>query len=249
MFTIVCARGQESAEFEFDREEDDFEVLRFQILSLFDEINEDFVLIDFAGRELKTVEDLDELDVTTNKKSAFKSSTGDKEGEEAPRLYVWLVDMPFHEIFHSTCSAVTFPGEKEGESLIQPRFRIIDTPFDLCMRCMKHVSPGLLQAPNSTMMLLQPFQCKGKEACDFGLTLGSYDQQSVVAEEKTKNKQVNLDSPVGKYLRWNYFQAAVDSQSLYSQGSMSGIMSEGERQMDGRLRSGVKTVQVRLPQT
>lgn len=136
MFTIVTARGSQSVEFEFDRVEDDFEVLHFQIISLFDDLDEDFILIDFAGRELRSLKDLDDLHVTTTamlKRGSDGNGDGDDDGI---RLYVWVVDV-FHELFNSTCSAVTFPCDQQeeegGEGIIQPRFRIIDTPFDLCL--------------------------------------------------------------------------------------------------------------------
>ena len=268
MFTIVAARGSQFVDFEFDRAEDDFEVLHFQILSLFDELDEDFTLIDFAGRELNTLQDLDELHVTTSIHTAaaatpcvhmsVMSTEGANDDADNIRLYVWVVDIfnSYNELFTTTCSSITFSNGKDENDIIQPRSRIIDTPFDLCLCCKRHISPGLLQeSSNNTMISLQPFRCKGKEAFEFGLTLDSYHQQFVMSTgEVRSDKQVSPESPIGKYLRRHYLQLAVESQALYAQGGGGGgrggggsggmAMSEGERQLEGRLRSGVKTVQV-----
>jgi hypothetical protein len=264
MPAIVCAHRSQSVEFEFDSD-DDVEVLRFQVLSLFEDLSEDFVLVDFAGRELVTLQDLEELQMSTTAMLTNSDSNGVKKcAKEAP-LYVWVVDLPFPAMPHGLeCSSLVFATDKEdAEGVIQPRYKIIDTPFDICLGCKKHVSPGLLQSPNVPMTSLQPFQCKAKQAFEFGLTLDSYNQQSILAEGTGVNNII-LESPVGKYFRWHFLQAAVESQSMYAQGGSTGAhthtdrdtdrdrdtaagrvnvtLSEGERQVEGRLRSGVQTV-------
>jgi len=242
MLTIVAERGAQSIEIEFDPD-DDFEVLRFQTLSVFDDLTDEFILVDFAGRELTTVNDLFELQSCLDVISTGSSG-------EATKLYVWIVEVTFSEASVSTCSSnLVDSHQREGEEavgIIQPRYRVVDTPFDLCICCKRHISPTLLKTGNVGVVNLQSFLCKGKQANEFGLTLDSYQQQVPHNDDSSVGK-FSSDSPVGKYHRRHYMQAAVDIQPLYSQGgvgSSAGAMSEGERQVEGRLRSGLKTVQV-----
>ena len=268
MLTIVATHRATSAEVECDLE-DDFEVLRFQVLSLFEELGNEFefVLVDFAGREVTAVSEVVALQASASVSvSVSASDVSSGVSSEEMKVHLWVVESSFKGMCESICSSVVFldeQGEGEGEGqgvsregsggddlvaegsggIIQPRFRIIDTPFDLCICCKKHVSPGLLQAPNSNMMTLQPFSCQGKKAFEFGLTLDSYTQQLFLQSDVGNATRTSRASPVGKYLQWHYLQAAIESQVLYGHGG-SGPMSEGERQVEGRLRSGLKTVQV-----
>lgn len=239
MLVIVSAHGSQTAEFDFDSS-DDFEVFRFQILSLFEEIVEDFVLIDFAGRELQTLQELNELSVATNSALATKSERDHRGGSDDIGVYVWVVNRSSMDYMTSMCSAVIFPNERGDEDgIIQPRFRIIDTPFDICLYCQRHVSSGLIQSSSDMGITLQPFHCKSKQAFEFGLTLDSYQVQ---CRAEGFIERVDRDSPLGKYLCWHFVQEAVTSQR--SNNAASPSLTEGERQIEGRLRSGVKTIQV-----
>ena len=241
MFIAVIERNSQSVEVEVDPD-DDFDVFRFQVLSLFEDVNDEFVVIDFAGREITTMKDIIEL-----------RKSGRKE-EVSAKVFVWIIDMSFNVVKENICSNELFccdiektesdKSEKndqkvEKDVIIQPRYRIIDTYFDMCFSCKRHISPSLIQSTTeSPMITLHPFKCNSGQAAEFGLTLDSYCKHDDTGLNFSK---VNPENPVGKYFRWHYMQAAIDQQSSYSQNS---TMTEGERQVDARLRSGVKTVQV-----
>lgn len=101
---IQCKYLEEEKEFEFDQN-DDIDILKFQIISLFDNIDDNFAILDFCGREITSLGHILEAAYST--------------GEDASmHAIIWIVDRKSLAIT-STCTKAVF-GEHD---VIQPYCR------------------------------------------------------------------------------------------------------------------------------
>ena len=61
---------------------------------------------------------------------------------------------------------------------MQPIHRIIDTPFLLCSRCARTVSPELLQMGGTRLV---KFQCDGSKVLEMGLAYALEDEETLIS--------------------------------------------------------------------
>jgi hypothetical protein len=101
---IQCQFMDESREIEFDQDED-IELLKFQVLSVYEGIGEDFLILDFSGREIECLENILAASYV-RPNEAFLCAT------------IWIADRGSVSV-GSVCSRLIF-GEVE---IIQPHCR------------------------------------------------------------------------------------------------------------------------------
>ena len=120
-------------EIDYDHENDDFEVLKLHLFSLLLEqekypelMEDDFILVDFAGRKITTASDLVYLVVHNVDSMILKKAISFNSNEVASEAYtitLWMIlrkELPLSKSGTSkVCTRSIFPDEK----LIQPTYR------------------------------------------------------------------------------------------------------------------------------
>lgn len=107
IINVVDCFGQ-ARSFEYDPN-DDYELLKFQILSLYGDLNE-FILVDYAGRTVTG--NIDLLDIT------FKIEDLSVKDGHQNGLYLWIINYALSDL-HSICSSQVYPSLE----VIQPCWR------------------------------------------------------------------------------------------------------------------------------
>lgn len=185
---VKCNR--ESIDILFDPN-DGFEILNCQIESAsMNEIDLTYsVLIDFSGRTVSNLQDLDDVKIV---------STDAADVALAPFVsHLWFV----HGRLLSQkqyCSASII-----RESCIQPCSRIVDTTFQLCSHCTRLVSPDLL-VPSENLAL---FSCDRSRVLELGL--GFLQTEQLLLSDLFEEA---LDIPVLLYLQRRLLDSAVKEQ-------------------------------------
>ena len=181
--TVIARKIGNSAtsEIEYDPSEG-IEVLTYQLLSLMSDCEGDPTAIDYAGRVISCDEDITDV----------VESIQYSHGKELKRIVnLWYLDSKYSKLGEICSRMVVSSTVKErngstdinsaAESIIQPCYRIVDTPFQLCERCAKLFDSSLLVCDSTE---LNCFTCESDKAIETGLCYP--DSASLLEIEKTE---------------------------------------------------------------
>lgn len=202
-----------------------FDVLGYQIASLFEDI-EDPILIDFAGRQIKCDNDIN--DIAQASDFGSNSDLSIEADNITAVVNIWVLD---ESVLHvdKVCTSNIFGSEK----IIQPYHRIIDTTLQLCGRCIDMISSDLIV--NHTDHLGY-FCCDRNQVLEIGL-----GNEILPVRIETWCQNLVAAPAVKYYLLRKFMNDAISTQKLldYGESNVNAIKT-----MESRLSGGVKTVMV-----
>ena len=174
---ITRIRREGTAEEITFEETEGFEVFTFQVMSLGLE-EESPLLLDFAGRVVQDNEDIDDVKVTVAVKSV-ETMPVDEIQEESSRLPLvpsseqpavaadlWCMGNSIANISEYCSRMFLSNTQHEGDDVLQPVYRIVDTNIHLCGRCKLFYDPSLIVADHH---VLHAFTCESDKAMEMGL--------------------------------------------------------------------------------
>ena len=185
MSVITRIRREGTAEEITFEEAEGFEVFTYQIMSL--GLEESPLLLDFAGRAVQDNDDMEDIKVTV---AAVKSvdiqeessrlapvpvvsvSSDQQHVSSLPAVAVdlWCMDNSIDNV-SEYCSRMFLQSDQpttqnEGDDVLQPVYRIVDTNIHLCGRCQLFFDPSLIVADRG---VLHAFTCESDKALEMGL--------------------------------------------------------------------------------
>ena len=239
MIKVICNCKDFTCEVLYDPSED-IETLKFQILSMSDDM-EDPLIIDFTGRVILTLEDLEDIKLLDEPQKSsdniFRGSSNNLISSRSSNVnisesslgcdttvYVWVIDKK--DINHDNICTYDISSSID---LIQPSYRIIDTDFRICMNCSKMLSFDLIEKNTSALSL---FTCSRPELEKIGLI-------STSSIPIHKNKINDPSDPIKLFLIRNLF-----NQSLQLQRNLNNVPKEDQqlRSLEARINSNLKSV-------
>ena len=185
LVTAYLHTEENSFSVEFEETVSTLEILQLQLYSL---IDKETIIIDYAGRIIESLQDLQCL--VTNNSSKYDEQL------QLKKVFVWLLDRTAS--IENICSSRLFTS---SEAVIQPSFHLKDTTFNVCVACAKHIDQSFLEPCRGNLI---QYSCSGKEAADFGFFANSYEDESKGPFAK----------PIHLYLKRLYFESVVHFQNL-----------------------------------
>jgi hypothetical protein len=204
-----------------------FQLFQYQILSLYDNLTQNYLLIDCHGREVHNILEIydlyDELLAPTSAATSSSSSP-------LNIIRLWIYDELFLSQIASTCSSLLFPAE----DILQPYHRLVDTNFEICSNCSNLFDSNLL---TTSIHALHQYQCLSKDAINFGLSLTS---AGVTSNDHLQGYNIQINNMIGKYLRRKFLYQALHLQPQYQNILQP---SNEELQFEARFQSYLQTIQ------
>lgn len=212
---------------EEEEEGSSYQLFHYQILSLYDNLTQRYLLIDSYGREIQNMKEIYDLYEELHAPTSAATSSSSPSPSNIIRL--WIYDEIFLALMTSTCSSLLFPQTE----ILQPYHRLVDTNFEICSNCSNLFNSNLLTTPIHS---LHQYQCLSKDAIDFGLGLVSNFPETSPDHLKSYNLQIN--NMIGKYLRRRFLYQALSLQPHYQ----NLIPSSEELQFESRFQSYLGTI-------